>query len=89
MNTEIINKVNNGKRKFVTAVTCVSACMATSVFAFAEDVGTTAAMTTAMTAIKTDVMGVMAVVAPIGIGIAGAFMVWRLGFKFFKSLTGK
>jgi hypothetical protein len=53
------------------------------------ETGITTAMTTALTAVQTDVMGVMAVVAPIGIGIAGAFLVWKLGFKFFKSLTGK
>lgn len=45
------------------------------------------AMTTAMTTIKTDSLAALAAVAPIAILIMGAFLVWRYGIKFFKSLA--
>ncbi len=44
-------------------------------------------MTSALDLIKTDAMGAVAAVAPIAIGIAGAFLVWRYGMRFFKSLA--
>lgn len=45
------------------------------------------AMETALTAVKTDALGALADVAPIAIAIMGAFLVWRYGIKFFKSLA--
>lgn len=45
------------------------------------------AMTTAFTAIKTDILGGITAVAPIAIGIMGAFLAWRYGSKFFKGLS--
>lgn len=45
------------------------------------------AMTTALNAVKTDSLAALAAVAPIAIGIMGAFLVWRYGAKFFKSLA--
>jgi hypothetical protein len=49
----------------------------------------TSAMVTALTAIKTDSLGAIADVAPIAIAIMGAFLVWKYGVKFFKSIAGK
>ena len=45
------------------------------------------AISTALTAVKTDTLEAIATVAPIGISIAGAFLVWRYGLKFFKSIS--
>jgi hypothetical protein len=45
------------------------------------------AFTTALTTIKTDVLSALTVVAPIAIGIAGVFMVYKIGMKFFKGLA--
>lgn len=45
------------------------------------------AMTTALTTVKGDALDALAAVAPIAIGIMGAFLVWRYGIKFFKSLA--
>lgn len=45
------------------------------------------AMTTALGTVKTDALSALAAVAPIGIGIAGAFLVWKFGMKFFKGIS--
>lgn len=45
------------------------------------------AMTTALTAVKSDSLEALAAVAPVAIAIMGAFLVWRYGIKFFKSLA--
>lgn len=45
------------------------------------------AMETALTTIKTDVLGVLDAAAPVAIAIMGAFLVWRYGIRFFKSLS--
>ena len=45
------------------------------------------ALTTALTTIKTDALSALAAVAPVGIAIMGAFLVWKFGIKFFKGLA--
>lgn len=45
------------------------------------------ALTTALNVIKTDIVSVLAIVAPIAIGILGIFLVWKYGMKFFKGLS--
>ncbi len=37
--------------------------------------------------IKVDVLGALAVVAPIAIAILGIFLVWRYAIRFFKGLS--
>lgn len=37
--------------------------------------------------IASDAMATLTAVAPIAIGIAGAFLVWRYGMRFFKSIS--
>lgn len=49
--------------------------------------GVETAITTALDGIKSDALSTIAAVAPIGIAIAGAFLVWRYGMKFFKSIS--
>lgn len=79
-------KVAGAKMKVVGVSTAVgtSVLMASNCFA-AEDISS--AMTTAMGTIKTDMLDVVAVVAPIGIAIAGIFIVWKRGIGFFKSIS--
>lgn len=45
------------------------------------------ALTTALTTVKTDALAALAAVAPLAIGIMGAFLVWRYGIKFFKGIA--
>lgn len=47
----------------------------------------TASMGPAMEGIKTDALGAIATVAPYGIAIMGAFLVWKYGIRFFKSIA--
>lgn len=49
--------------------------------------GTVTAITTALEVVKGDALSVISGVAPIAIGISGAFMVWKFGMKFFRSLA--
>lgn len=44
-------------------------------------------VTTALEAVQADALSVLAAVAPIAIAIAGAFLVWRYGMRFFKSIS--
>ena len=62
----------------VTALTGISA------FAESSVAGT---MTTAVGGIKSDFEATVTAVAPIAIGIIAVFMVWKLGMKFFRSIT--
>jgi len=52
-----------------------------NVLTVAESVGS------ALQDIASDAMNVLTVVAPIGLAIAGAFLVWRYGMRFFKSIS--
>lgn len=81
------NLVSNTKFR-VGAVATALACAVPSISAFAADeVGAT--MSTALSAVKTDMMSGIAVVAPIGIAIFGATFVWKKGIKFFSSVANK
>ena len=63
----------------------VTAFTAISSFAQSPSVATT--MTTAVGGIKTDFEATVTAVAPVAIGIIAVFMVWKLGMKFFRSIT--
>lgn len=52
-----------------------------------EPVSTVTAITEALNTIQADAMSVLAAVAPIAISIAGAFLVWRYGMRFFKAIS--
>ncbi len=47
----------------------------------------TEAVTTALQTVADDITGVLTGVAPIAIGIAGVFLVWRYGLRFFKAIS--
>lgn len=65
------------------------AALAVPAVAFAEDSsgGMTASMQTAFGQVQSDFGSAVGVIAPIALGIAGIFIAWKLGFRFFKSLT--
>lgn len=44
-------------------------------------------ITTALTETAGTITGVLGSVAPIALGIAGVFLAWRYGMRFFKSLS--
>lgn len=41
----------------------------------------------ALQSVASDITGVLTGVAPIAIGIAGVFLVWRYGLRFFKAIS--
>lgn len=41
----------------------------------------------ALTEVATEIKEVITSIAPIGLGIAGVFLVWRYGMRFFKSVS--
>lgn len=51
------------------------------VLTVAESIGS------ALQTVASDAMDVLATVAPIAITIAGTFLVWRYGMRFFKSIS--
>lgn len=73
-------------KKFVTILVAVAAVTALAVPAFAVGTAPTG-MDTALTTVKDDALAALAVVAPVGIAILGAFLVWKYGIKFFKGLA--
>lgn len=58
---------------------------ATSCFAAEESVATSVG--TALEPVKADSIAVLGTVAPYGIAIMGAFLVWKYGIRFFKGLA--
>lgn len=49
--------------------------------------GTNEAIVTALTSVASQATSVLSSVAPVAITIMGAFLVWKLGIKFFKGLS--
>ena len=50
-------------------------------------VGVAESVGNALETVSGEAMSVLTTVAPIAIGIAGAFLVWRYGMRFFKSIS--
>lgn len=74
-------------KKAAFVVSSTMAATAVPVLAFAEDATASTVITTAATAVKTDALSALTAVAPIGISIGGAYLVFKLGWKFFKGLA--
>lgn len=49
--------------------------------------GLSTGLTTAMGTMSTDILGAIGVIAPIALGIAGVFLAWKYGMRFFKGLS--
>ena len=45
------------------------------------------AVVTALTTIATNITNTITGVAPVALGVVGAFLVWKYGIRFFKSLS--
>lgn len=45
------------------------------------------AVISALTDIANEITSVFTSIAPIGLGIAGTYLVWRYGLRFFKSIS--
>lgn len=64
-----------------------SMALMTNVFADEGGASTATAVTTALKTTATNITSSLNAIAPIGLGIAGTFLVWRYGMRFFKSLS--
>lgn len=74
-------------RSAVAPLAVVGSAMMPAV-AFASETGSAAStMQSAFTTVQSDFMATVTAVAPIAVGIAGTFLVWRLGVRFFKSIA--
>lgn len=84
---DLKQKFDGVKTKVVGAAATAGTSILLATQCFAADADVSTAMATAMATVKTDMMGVISVVAPIGIAIAGVILVWRRGIGFFKSIS--
>lgn len=74
------------KRKLVGLAT-VGTVLAGNVMSAFADTTQAELVGTAMEGVKTDVTSSFATIAPAAIGIFGAFLVWRYGKRFFKTVA--
>lgn len=56
-------------------------------FASAAEGDTSSAITTALTATAGEITTTIASIGPIALTVAGTFLVWRYGMRFFKSIS--
>lgn len=74
------------KEKIMLSSLPALALLNSSVFA-AEGTETATAVTSALQSTANNITSSLNAIAPIGLGIAGTFLVWRYGMRFFKSLS--
>lgn len=75
----------NNKDKLMLSLPAL-ALLNSSVFAAGEG-ETATAVTAALQTTASNITSSLNAIAPIGLGIAGTFLVWRYGMRFFKSLS--
>ncbi len=73
--------------KRAVALLAIAGVIVSSASVAFADTETETAMTTALSGIKTDAISALGIIAPIALGIMGAFLVWRFGIRFFKGLA--
>lgn len=73
------------KNKFLAYVSTIS--VVSGVVAINACAAAPVALTDALTTAKGDILDGLSAVAPLAIAVMGAFLVWRYGIKFFKSLA--
>lgn len=49
--------------------------------------GSSAAVVSALETVAGDITSTIGAIAPVALGIAGTFLVWRYGMRFFKSIS--
>ncbi len=57
-------------------------------YLLAAEVSIFESMKTALDGIKSDALSAIATAAPYGIAIMGAFLTWKYGINFFKTIAG-
>lgn len=83
-------KLLDKHKKTVIMILALVFVFALSAFVFAEGTGpidVTEALGESLGGVKDDALNAIVTVAPFGIAIMGAFLVWRYGIRFFKSLS--
>jgi hypothetical protein len=51
------------------------------------DSGLSTALTSSLGTISVNILGAIAIIAPIALGIVGIFLAWGYGMRFFKKLS--
>lgn len=75
-------------KKIVTLILSLVVVFSLAAVSFAEGVGDVSdGIGDALETVQGDVLNVIKTVAPYGIAIMGAFLVWRYGLKFFNSIS--
>lgn len=87
--SKLVQTIKYNKSKLgLTALTTGAVSIATCVNAFAADAtSVTSSMDSSFAGVKSDALSALATVAPYGIAIMSAFLVWKYGIKFFKGLS--
>lgn len=80
-------KAINFYRKNKMALMMGAVLLAASPAHAAMDADLSAGLTAASTQAKADIMGGVAIVAPIALAIGGLFLAWKKGWGFFKSVA--
>lgn len=84
----IKNKILNSKvSRVVFGSSVVSTALVFSDTVFASTDGVSTQVTAALTKTAGDITSTLGAIAPIGLGIAGLFLAWKYGMKFFKGLS--
>lgn len=73
--------------KKVSLVSLPSTALILGSNVFATEGGTSEAVVTALEKVATDITATIGAIAPVALGIAGTFLVWRYGMRFFKSIS--
>lgn len=85
---KIKNKILSSKvSRVVVSSSVVSTALIVSNTALASTGGVSSQVTSALTSTASDITSTLGAVAPIGLGIAGLFLAWKYGMKFFKGLS--
>lgn len=89
----IVDKIKASKHNLMRVGAGVGTALVMAVPAFAEEAGggssVATTISTSLATVQSDFMSTVTAVAPIALGIFGTFLVWKLGLRFFKSITGR
>lgn len=84
---KIKSKILSSKVSRVVGSFVVSTALVVSNSVFASTDGVSTQVTQALTKTAGDITSTLGSIAPIGLGIAGLFLAWKYGMKFFKGLS--
>jgi uncharacterized membrane-anchored protein len=77
------------KKVAIAMAVLVVLTAALSVVALADAPDTTAMMQTGFQSVVSEIMGIIAIVVPIALGVIGAVIAIRFGIRWFRSLVGR